>query len=127
MRWSSIFGIAALAACCALGVAGAQETRKNQASDYGSTVLGCILYQKHCDACHGRKGKGDGPAAYALTKRPEDLSNPDFRTYSDDEYLEVITKGKRTMPRYDKMMTEAQRMQVIAYVKTLIAEKCISK
>lgn len=128
MRRISILGIVALAVCCAVRMACAQETPKNQetiaSSDYESTALGCVLYKKHCDACHGTKGKGDGPAAYVLTKRPDDLSNPDYKTYSDEEYLEVITKGQRTMPRYDKMMTQAQRLQVIAYVKTLIVEHC---
>ena len=120
--------VVALAVCCVVRMAGAQETQKNQemkpASDYESTALGCVLYKKHCDACHGTKGKGNGPAAYALTKRPDDLSDPDYKTYSDEEYLEIITKGQRTMPRYDKMMTHAERMQVIAYVKTLIVEHC---
>jgi mono/diheme cytochrome c family protein len=36
--------------------------------------LGAPLYVQHCASCHGREGRGDGPAAPALTRRPADLT-----------------------------------------------------
>jgi len=35
---------------------------------------GAQMYQAYCAACHGKAGKGDGPAASALRKRPADLT-----------------------------------------------------
>jgi mono/diheme cytochrome c family protein len=32
------------------------------------------MFDSYCSACHGRTGKGDGPAATALTPRPADLT-----------------------------------------------------
>lgn len=38
--------------------------------------LGARVFQERCAACHGAGGKGDGPAAAALTPPPKDLSRP---------------------------------------------------
>src|SRR5689334_17564591 len=32
------------------------------------------MFTSYCSPCHGKAGKGDGPAAAALTPRPADLS-----------------------------------------------------
>src|ERR1700687_5416862 len=37
-------------------------------------ALGQKLYVGNCMTCHGPAGKGDGPGAAALEKRPADLS-----------------------------------------------------
>ncbi len=37
-------------------------------------VLGRELYTSYCAVCHGKEGKGDGPAAAALKKMPADLT-----------------------------------------------------
>lgn len=39
-----------------------------------ATVAGKDLYLSYCAACHGRTGKGDGPAAPALKIPPTDLT-----------------------------------------------------
>lgn len=36
--------------------------------------LAAPLFARHCTACHGRQGRGDGPAVKALVKRPADLT-----------------------------------------------------
>jgi len=35
---------------------------------------GSAMYHSYCSACHGKAGKGDGPAAAALKKGPSDLT-----------------------------------------------------
>ena len=37
-------------------------------------TTGKTIFMDNCAACHGDKGRGDGPAAKALTTRPADLS-----------------------------------------------------
>lgn len=93
---------------------------KSAPRDAESIALGCVLYTTHCAACHGKSGKGDGAAAYVLPKRAKDLTDASLAEDSDEELLEVITYGRRAMPKYSKMLTEKQRLQVIAYMRTLI-------
>ena len=38
------------------------------------SVEGVDLYREYCAVCHGRTGKGDGPAAAALKTAPADLT-----------------------------------------------------
>ena len=40
------------------------------------------IYVAHCAACHGRTGRGDGPAAIALDVRPRDFRNEPIRYIS---------------------------------------------
>jgi mono/diheme cytochrome c family protein len=35
---------------------------------------GQVLYLRHCASCHGVSGRGDGPVAASLQKRPIDLT-----------------------------------------------------
>jgi mono/diheme cytochrome c family protein len=37
-------------------------------------TLGSEMYSTYCGACHGRAGKGDGPAAVAMNPKPTDLT-----------------------------------------------------
>jgi len=37
-------------------------------------VAGATTFNAYCTACHGASGRGDGPAAKALTKPPSDLT-----------------------------------------------------
>jgi mono/diheme cytochrome c family protein len=42
--------------------------------DEGEAALGQVIYGRYCAACHGREGKGDGPVASGLLRRPVDLT-----------------------------------------------------
>jgi mono/diheme cytochrome c family protein len=42
--------------------------------DEGEAALGQVIYARYCAACHGREGKGDGPVAPGLVRRPVDLT-----------------------------------------------------
>jgi mono/diheme cytochrome c family protein len=38
------------------------------------SLVGSVSFDLHCASCHGRQGRGDGPAAAALRTRPADLT-----------------------------------------------------
>jgi mono/diheme cytochrome c family protein len=59
-----------LAICAALA---AQEIQKVPIQPT-SAADGKEMFTTYCAVCHGTSGKGDGPAAAALKKRPADLT-----------------------------------------------------
>lgn len=52
----------------------AQVETSNVPIRYTSPLAGEEMYASYCAACHGEKGKGDGPAAAAMTTPPRDLT-----------------------------------------------------
>ena len=46
-----------------------------------------IVYRRYCASCHGLEGRGDGPAAAALSPPPTDLTR---LTYNVDELMSRI-------------------------------------
>ena len=89
------------------------------AADQKSIAAGKATFQGQCVACHGSKGKGNGPAAIALERRPSDLSMPMMWEHSDGALFWKITEGRRPMPSFEKLLTDDERWQIVNYVRTL--------
>ena len=51
-----------------------KPTVKQVKAGYSDPASGKAMFQSYCSACHGKEGKGDGPAAAALKKGPSDLT-----------------------------------------------------
>jgi len=76
----------------------------------GETAVtsGRLEYRSHCAQCHGVAGKGDGPVAAVLTKKPADLTvlaKNNGGTFPEEKVVNVINgskiitaHGTRTMP-----------------------------
>jgi mono/diheme cytochrome c family protein len=92
----------------------------------GSPAKGKDLYAKQCVGCHGPAGKGDGPAAAALTPKPADFTNKAYMTALKDQYLfDLIQKGGATvgksplMTPFGSKLNDGEIRDVIAYVRSL--------
>ena len=95
-----------------------EAAKKNPvAASQTSTAEGQKLYTKHCASCHGPSGDGDGSAAAELGIHPAKLS--ESRSQSDGALFWKITTGKKPMPGYGAKLSEADRWNVINYLKTL--------
>ena len=57
-----------------VGFAGAQETKTKVRINPTAANSGDEMYKEYCADCHGKTGKGDGPAAAALKTPPPDLT-----------------------------------------------------
>ena len=64
----------ALISAWGLGVAGQQTTGRTPPPSLIPSMSGGDLFRFYCAPCHGREGKGDGPVAPALNRRPADLT-----------------------------------------------------
>jgi mono/diheme cytochrome c family protein len=70
----ALVALALISALAARGVAGQQNGRTPPPLVIPS-MSGGDLFRFYCASCHGRDGKGDGPVASALNRRPPDLTS----------------------------------------------------
>jgi len=91
-------------------------------------LLGEQVYVNYCAACHGRRGRGDGPRASMLSLRPRDFTRAKFRFRSTasgeppatGDLFRTVSGGlyDTPMPSFGDI-PEAQRWAVVAYVRGL--------
>ncbi len=93
-------------------------------------ALGKRVYEKHCVACHGADGRGEGEAAYLLYPKPRDFVAGKYalvstwdRVPADEDLYRTISRGMpgSAMPSWGHL-TEAERWGLVHYVKSF-AEK----
>ena len=85
------------------------------------------LYNRHCAACHGIKGDGQGPAARLLWPKPRDFtlgvykfrSTPSGAPPTDQDLLRTLKRGipGTAMPAWDRL-PKPQLTAVVGYVKS---------
>ena len=90
---------------------------------------GRSLYRQHCELCHGREGRGDGPSArlHARNARPpQDLTRPEIQAnMTDGEIFWKIGAGFRenkkiVMPAFvDEIPSPDDRWRVVHFVRSL--------
>lgn len=83
---------------------------------------GRILFSENCAACHGEKGRGDGPAAKGLTPAPRDFTSPDRwkNGTSVAAVFQTLAEGIRgsAMSSFDTM-SRRDRMALVHFVRSL--------
>lgn len=95
-------------------------SRKSPVVNTEATIKdGKTLYQSYCTPCHGEKGKGDGPAAAALTPKPADHTSAMMLNETDGTLFFKLSEGRTPMPPYKTALNETQRWELIAYIRTL--------
>ncbi len=86
-------------------------------SKSGRAARGKELYVRHCAACHGTEGKGDGYKL--LGTDPANLTSPSVKAKSDADMLKTIHEGKPNMPAWKLRLSDQQSRDVLAYIRTL--------
>ena len=102
-----------------------------------SPAAGPEMFKQYCAACHGIDGKGNGPAAAALTKQPADLTQLNtknggkFPTLKVNGIIQgndvVASHGSRDMPVWgivfrslgDDLDTQMRLRNLTDYLQTL--------
>jgi mono/diheme cytochrome c family protein len=82
-------------------------------------ALGQKLYVGNCMTCHGPSGKGDGPGAAALEKKPADLTARVKAGATDGELFWKISEGRSPMISWKGVLSETQRWELVNYIKSL--------
>lgn len=74
--------------------------------------------QVNCVSCHGSGGKGNGPAAMALSPKPADWTSKKVQDETDGEVFWKITTGRGPMPSW-KHLPESDRWALVQYIRSL--------
>lgn len=95
------------------------------------TTAGKTVYVKWCAGCHGETGAGDGPAAHYMLPRPRDFTGAVYKIRStasgqlptDADLLRAVDQGLpgTAMPAWAKRLSDRERRDVVAYIKTFSA------
>jgi mono/diheme cytochrome c family protein len=90
-------------------------------------VLGDVLYDSHCSACHGAKGDGRAPLSAQLRPAPTDFTRGVFKLRStpsgslptDRDLFRTLTRGIHgTTMRPWRPLTEVERWALVAKLKS---------
>jgi len=96
----SYYLITALIVGLSCFAAGAQEKVIKRVPPVGTASLdGKSLFREYCAVCHGKDGKGGGPAAPALKESPADLTQIARRNQGQfpDQKVLAIVKGEQSV------------------------------
>ncbi len=77
------------------------------------------VFQSNCVVCHGDAGKGDGPGGKALNPKPADLTSDKVQSQTDGEIFWKITNGRGAMVKWEPVIPEAQRWDLVNYIRSL--------
>jgi mono/diheme cytochrome c family protein len=90
-----------------------KPTVKHTPAPQTSAASGKEMYMAYCASCHGKDGKGDGPAASALKDAPADLTvlaKNNSGKYPSDKVMSVLrgqanlaAHGTQEMPVWGKV------------------------
>lgn len=101
-----------MAALLAAGflISHAQESKSNvkrEAAPMTSPASGKEMFVSYCASCHGKDGKGNGPAATALKQLPADLTTLAKRNggkYPSDKVTTILRGQANLMAHGDQEM-----------------------
>lgn len=96
------------------------------ALDAGREEDGAALYARHCAACHGAEGRGDGWNAPNLPVAPTAHADPALMGARPDDSLfdaihsgAYVLDGSARMPPFGEMLTTAQIRALVAHIRAL--------
>jgi mono/diheme cytochrome c family protein len=88
--------------------------------DAVSLKAGKLLFEKHCQSCHGKLGKGDGTKAASLDTEPGDFTSKTFKAQPDGSLFYKTQTGRNEMPSFkNKIPDEEDLWHLVNYVKSL--------
>lgn len=94
----------------------------SDAQDYPPDLSrGRAVYGRHCQACHGISGSGDGPEAATLRVRPANFHRAAFLFKSDEELLRTVEHGIVFSPMHAWRgeLSDGEMEDVVAYIRLL--------
>jgi mono/diheme cytochrome c family protein len=114
--------LSALRVALSMGLIGFLFAPLLYAQEYTADITrGKDVYQRHCQACHGVGGWGDGPDAKALKVAPANFHRFSSFLKSDEELLRTIEHGVVFSPMHSwrGQLTDGEMQDVVAFIRLL--------
>lgn len=92
-----------------------QQMRNPMVNDRDAAVAGGILFEEHCEGCHGREGIGG--------KKAPSLRAPEVRSATPGAIFWILSNGvvRKKMPVWSKL-PDPERWQLVSYIQSLNGE-----
>lgn len=119
LGFTAVVGFAAQATW--LAPEAAQEVENPLSEEESAISAGKKIFEQQCFVCHGTSGKGDGPAAKALKNKLPDFTDPSMPDQTDGELFWKISQGNAPMPKFESVLPEEQRWQLVSYIRSFAA------
>ena len=122
MRVISENVMSALRVTLSIGILGLLFAPPLHAQEYPPDIIrGKAVYERHCQACHGVGGWGDGPDAAALKVAPANFHRVMSFLKSDEELLRTIEHGVVFSPMHAwrGQLTDGEMQDVVAHIRLL--------
>jgi mono/diheme cytochrome c family protein len=89
-----------------------RQKRNPLAQDPDAVAAGAVLFEEHCEECHGSGGIGG--------KKAPSLRAPEVQNAQPGAIFWILTNGvvRKKMPVWSKL-PEPQRWQLVSYIKSL--------
>ena len=139
-KWIVVFAPAYLALACFASSSAAQDKPKDSQAppaefkippddakkvsplkiDPSNIADGKKLFSSQCYLCHGKDGDGKGELAADMKLKLHDYHDAAaLKDKTDGELFYILSKGKGEMPGEGDRLSETQRWQLIAYIRSL--------
>jgi cytochrome c len=107
-----------IAVGCFLAVLAVGQDKKNGKGGAGDATKGKDVFESNCSVCHNADSeeKKMGPGLKDLTKKDKLVNG---KKPTDANLKALINAGGNGMPSYADMLTDEEKANVIAYLKTL--------
>jgi len=98
------------------------ETPRINAAD---AQEGETIFQTRCFVCHGREGRGNGPASTGLGATVRDLTNPSWQDSTSDETIRSVVRnggqaaGGSIAMAPNRDLSDAQIQSLVRYIRQL--------
>jgi mono/diheme cytochrome c family protein len=129
LRWYAVAAGVAIAAASIAGFAPVLSVLTVEAfpttfyrspTSYSASSIerGAELFAIHCASCHGKSGRGDGPAGRFFRTKPSDLTADHVYGHTDgDLYWWIVNGIREVMPPFGAALDEEARWNVIDFVR----------
>lgn len=97
-----------------------QQMRNPMANDPEAPAAGAVLFEEHCESCHGKEAIGG--------KKAPSLRAPEVQSAAPGAIFWILTNGvvRKKMPVWSKL-PEPERWQLVTYIQSLNGGKTETK